>query len=68
MKLWMFSARFSIVLLRKIAVYTLLFLSLWTEGTIPAAMAAIYLMLLLYFKATGGYKAVHLEGTSAGKH
>ena len=28
---------------------------------VPAAMAVIYLLLILYFKATGGYKAVHIE-------
>jgi MFS family permease len=42
--------------------------TLKADAFIPAAMAAIYLLLLLYFKATGGYRAVHLEGTSAGKH
>ena len=37
------------------------------DSFIPAAMALIYLLLLLYFKAIGGYKPVHLEGTSAAK-
>jgi MFS family permease len=41
--------------------------TLKADAFIPGAMAAIYLLLLLYFKAIGGYKAVHLEGTSAAK-
>jgi MFS family permease len=35
---------------------------------VPAAMAAIYLLLLLYFKAKGGYRVVHIEGGQGGKH
>jgi MFS family permease len=43
--------------------------TLKADAAIPAAMAAIYLILLIYFKSIGGYKAVHLEGTAAaGKH
>ncbi len=41
--------------------------TLKADSYIPAAMAAIYLGLLLYFKAIGGYRAVHLAGTSAAK-
>ena len=37
--------------------------TLKADSFIPAAMAAIYLLILLYFKSIGGYKAVHLEGT-----
>jgi MFS family permease len=33
----------------------------WTS-LVPAMMAVGYLILLLYFRATGGYKQVHLEG------
>ena len=33
---------------------------------VPATMAAFYLLLLLYFKAKGGYKAVHIEGSGSG--
>ena len=33
--------------------------------TIPGMMAALYLLILLYFKMRGGYKTVHIEG--AGK-
>jgi hypothetical protein len=33
----------------------------WT-ALVPAIMAAGYLLLILYFKALGGYKQVHIEG------
>lgn len=36
----------------------------WT-ALIPLIMAIGYLLLILYFKARGGYKQVHIEGTSA---
>jgi MFS family permease len=36
--------------------------TLKADSFIPAAMAAIYLLLLLYFKAIGGYRPVHLSG------
>jgi len=39
--------------------------TLKADSFIPATMAVIYLLLLLYFKAIGGYKPVHLEGTNA---
>jgi hypothetical protein len=42
--------------------------TLKADSFIPAAMAVIYLLVLLYFKSIGGYKTVHLEGTSAAKH
>lgn len=32
---------------------------------VPALMAVIYLLLILYFKATGGYKAVHIDSPEA---
>lgn len=39
----------------------------WT-ALVPLAMAVGYLMLILYFKARGGYQQVHIEGTErAGK-
>ncbi|MSU60062.1 MAG: MFS transporter [Pedosphaera sp.] len=41
--------------------------TLKADSFIPATMAAIYLLLLLYFKTIGGYKAVHLEGTGTPK-
>lgn len=41
--------------------------TLVADSFIPMAMAVIYLLMLLYFKAIGGYKTVHLEGTSAAK-
>jgi MFS family permease len=34
--------------------------TLKADSFIPATMAVIYLLLLLYFKAIGGYKAVHI--------
>lgn len=34
--------------------------TLMADSWIPAVMAAIYLLLFLYFKAIGGYKPVHL--------
>jgi len=30
---------------------------------VPLMMAALYLLLILYFRARGGYKQVHIEGT-----
>jgi len=39
--------------------------TLKADSFIPAAMATVYLLLLLYFKAIGGYKPVHLTGTTA---
>jgi hypothetical protein len=36
--------------------------TLKADSFIPAAMAAIYLLLLLYFKGIGGYKAVQIAG------
>ena len=38
-------------------------MTLRADSAIPAAMALIYLMLFIYFKSIGGYKAVHLAGT-----
>jgi len=32
---------------------------------VPAAMAVLYLLLILYFKSKGGYKQVHIEGAGA---
>ena len=41
--------------------------TLVADSCIPATMAAIYLMLLIYFKMIGGYKAVTIEsGTALG--
>jgi len=39
--------------------------TLKADSFIPAAMAAIYLLLFLYFKAIGGYKPVHIDGADA---
>ena len=38
--------------------------TLGADAYLPAAMAAIYLLLLLYFKSIGGYKAVKIEETA----
>lgn len=41
--------------------------TLVADSCIPATMAAIYLILLIYFKSIGGYKAVTIEsGTALG--
>jgi MFS family permease len=37
----------------------------WT-AVVPAVMAICYLLLLLYFKATGGYKQVHVHHQAEG--
>ncbi len=39
--------------------------TLRADSFIPATMAAIYLLLLLYFKSIGGYKIVHIGETPA---
>jgi MFS family permease len=39
--------------------------TLESDAFIPLAMAAIYLLLLLYFRTIGGYKPVHLAGSAA---
>ncbi len=41
--------------------------TLVADSAIPATMAVIYLLLFCYFQAIGGYKAVHLHGTTAEK-
>jgi MFS family permease len=40
--------------------------TLKADAFIPATMAAIYLLLLLYFKTIGGYKTVHIEPPVSG--
>jgi hypothetical protein len=37
-------------------------------AAVPAMMAILYLLLILYFKARGGYKAVHIEGAGKQAH
>ncbi|MEO7600229.1 MAG: MFS transporter [Opitutus sp.] len=39
--------------------------TLRADAFIPATMAVIYLLLLLYFKTIGGYKVVHIEPGTA---
>jgi MFS family permease len=36
--------------------------ALKVTAAVPATMAALYLLLILYFKSKGGYKALHVEG------
>ena len=36
--------------------------TLFADAAIPATMAVIYLLLLIYFKAIGGYKVIRLAG------
>lgn len=40
--------------------------TLVADAAIPATMAVIYLLLLLYFKAIGGYKPVHIASELTG--
>ena len=40
--------------------------TLKTDALIPAAMAVIYLLLMLYFKTIGGYKVIHIEEKESG--
>ena len=40
--------------------------TLATDAYIPASMAVIYLLLLLYFKAIGGYKVVSIDAAERG--
>ena len=42
-------------------------MALKLTAAVPALMAIIYLILILYFKAQGGYKALHLDGSSGPK-
>jgi len=35
--------------------------TLTADSFIPLSMAVIYLLMLLYFKSIGGYKAVHID-------
>lgn len=42
--------------------------TLVADSAIPATMAAIYLLLLIYFKSIGGYKPVHIDGGQAEAH
>jgi hypothetical protein len=37
-------------------------MALKLTAIVPAVMAVLYLLLILYFKTQGGYKAVHIEG------
>jgi MFS family permease len=41
-------------------------MALQITAALPATMAIIYLLLILYFKGRGGYKQVHIEGSGHG--
>jgi MFS family permease len=43
-------------------------MTLKADAAIPATMCGIYILLFLYFAATGGYKAVHIVGTHGAEH
>jgi hypothetical protein len=40
-------------------------MALLLTSYVPLVMAGLYLLLILYFKATGGYKAVHIDSPEA---
>lgn len=40
-------------------------MALLVTSYVPAAMAVLYLLLILRFRATGGYKAIHIESPEA---
>ncbi len=42
--------------------------TLKADSFVPATMAAIYLLLLIYFKSIGGYKPVHIDGVGKSGH
>ena len=42
--------------------------ALKVTAAVPATMAVLYLFILLYFRAKGGYKPVHIEGTGHNAH
>lgn len=42
--------------------------TLRADSFIPAIMAVLYLALFLYFKSTGGYRAVQIEGAGSKAH
>ncbi len=42
--------------------------TLKADSFIPAGMAAIYLLLMLYFRSIGGYKPVHITAGAESKH
>jgi hypothetical protein len=41
--------------------------TLKADAFIPSVMALIYLALLLYFKAIGGYKTVHIDAVAVAR-
>lgn len=43
-------------------------MALQVTAGIPATMAVLFLLLIFYFKAKGGYRQVHIKGTGAAAH
>ena len=43
-------------------------MALRITAALPATMAVLYLLIVLYFRARGGYRQVHIEGTGAAAH
>jgi len=43
-------------------------MALQVTAALPATMATLFLILIFYFKAKGGYKQVHIEGTGEKAH
>jgi MFS family permease len=43
-------------------------MALQTTAAIPATMAISFLLMIVYFKARGGYRQVHIEGTGERAH
>ena len=42
--------------------------TLKADSIIPVGMAVIYLLLMLYFRGIGGYKAVRISASAESKH
>jgi len=42
--------------------------TLKADSYIPLTMAIIYILLFLYFKSIGGYRAVHIDGAAGSRH
>ena len=42
--------------------------TLKADSYIPLTMAIIYVLLFLYFKSIGGYRAVHIDGAAGSRH
>ncbi len=43
-------------------------MALRTTAAIPATMATLFFLMIIYFKAKGGYRQVHIEGAGKAAH